>query len=127
MFRNSKHKAQLIVMATFLLGAFSGGLVTYIVQQQQAKQTTTVLDEVDRRVVMQPEQRIQVEAVLRDARQQYKNLKLQHRPEFDAVRESARGKIRSLLNAEQQARFDQYVKELDAKREAARQAETVAK
>jgi ABC-type cobalt transport system substrate-binding protein len=76
---------------------------------------------------MQPEQRIQVEAVLRDARQQYKNLKLQHRPEFDAVRESARGKIRSLLNAEQQARFDQYVKELDAKREAARQAETVAK
>lgn len=131
MFDNSKRKAQLIIFATFLLGAFSGGLATYIVQNQQAQKSTTitsVLTEVDQRLSLRPEQRSEVETILQDSRQQYKNLKEQSRPQFDAVRQAARGKIRSLLNAEQQTRFDQYVQELDAKRAAARQAEaTTAK
>ncbi|NOT60171.1 MAG: hypothetical protein HOP19_08095 [Acidobacteria bacterium] len=130
MFSNSKRKAQLIVVTTFLLGAFTGGLATYIVQKQQSQKSTTVTSvaaEVDQRVGLQAEQRTQVESVLQETRQQYKTVKEQTRPQYDAIRQSGRSKIRSLLNAEQQARFDQYVQELDAKRAAARQAEAAAK
>jgi uncharacterized membrane protein len=126
MFDNSKRKAQLIIVTAFLLGAFSGGLATYIAQKQQAQKSTTVASvvaEVDERVSLQPEQRQQVETILNDTRQQYRTLKDQTRPQYEAIRESARTKIRSLLHAEQQPRFDQYVQELDAKRAARQTAE----
>ncbi len=130
MFNNSKRKAQLIIVATFLLGGFTGGLATYIVQKQQSQNSTTVMSvvtSVDKRVGLQTEQRSQVEEILKDARQQYKDLREKNRPQFEAIRLSGRAKIRNLLNAEQQPRFDQYVQELDAKREAERQAEAAKK
>ncbi len=126
MFNNSKHKAQLIIVATFLLGTFTGGLATYIAQKRQSQNTTTVMSvvtAVDNRVGLQAEQRVQIEAILTDTRKHYKDLKEQTRPQYETIRQSARAKIRTLLNAEQQPRFDQYVQELDAKRAANRQAE----
>jgi uncharacterized membrane protein len=126
MFNNSKRKAQLIIVATFLLGAFTGGLATYIAQKQQsqnANTVTSVLTKVDQRVGLQAEQRAQVESILKDTRQHYKDLKEQTRPQYEAIRTSARAKIRNLLNAEQQTNFDQYMQELDTKRAANRQGE----
>lgn len=130
MLNKSKRKAQLIVITTFLLGAFTGGLTTYLVQNQQAKNEvirTSVLDEIDRRVNLRPEQRVQVDALMQHARQQYKEIKEQTWPQYDSVRQSARGKVRNLLSPEQQGTFDQYMQELDAKRAANRRAEAAAK
>lgn len=126
MFNNSKRKAQLIIIATFLLGGFTGGLATYLVQKQQRQNATTVISivsEIDKRISLQRDQRRQVETILQDTRQQNKELKEQLRPQYEAIRQSARAKIRSLMSAEQQAGFDQYMQELDAKRAATRQAE----
>ena len=126
MLNNGKRKAQFIVFTAFLLGLLSGGLVTYILQNRQATQAstvTTILNEVDQRVSLRTEQRTEVDAILQDTRQQYKTLKEQTRPQYETIRQAAREKIRRLLDQQQQARFEQYVQELDAKRAAARQAE----
>ena len=126
MFSNSKRKAQIIIVTTFLLGAFTGGLATYIAQKQQSQNATTVISiatEIDKRVSLQGDQRTQVETILQDTRQQNKELKDQLRPQYEAIRQAARAKIRNLLSADQQTPFDQYVQELDTKRAAARQAE----
>ena len=122
---SSKRKAQLIIVMTFLLGGFTGGLATYLVQKQQSQNATTVITiaaEIDKRVSLQGDQRTQVETILQDTRQQYKDLKEHTRPQYEAIRQAARAKIRSLLSAGQQPGFDQYVQELDAQRAAARQA-----
>ena len=123
---SSKRKAQLIIVMTFLLGGFTGGLATYLVQKQQSQNATTVISiatEIDKHVSLQTDQRTQVVTILQDTRQQYKDLKEQTRPQYEAIRQAARAKIRNLLNADQQPGFDQYVQELDAKRAATRQAE----
>jgi uncharacterized membrane protein len=126
MLNNSKRKAQFIIIATFCLGAFTGGLAAYIAQKQQSKNAVTVMSvvaEVDKRVSLQGDQRNQVETILNDARQQYKNVKEQTRPQYETIRQSARAKIRNLLSADQQTNFDKYMQELDAKRAAARLTE----
>jgi uncharacterized membrane protein len=130
MLQKSKRKAQFIILATFLMGAFAGGLATYFVQQQQASKATTVttiVDNFDQRLSLQPEQRKQFEIIVGDMLNDYQKVKESTRPLYDGVRQQAREKIRALLNESQRQPFEQYLQELDAKREQKRLAESNAK
>src|SRR5262245_34506837 len=61
--------------------------------------------------------RSQVTQVLSETQNEGQELKEQNRPQYQAIRENARNRIRALLSPEQLALFNQWIKDLDAKRE----------
>jgi hypothetical protein len=76
----------------------------------------------DRELNLSPEQHQQVEAILDEMGQAYREIRQRTRPEYDAVRQKGRDRIRALLREEQRPRFEQLVRELD-EREARRRQE----
>jgi hypothetical protein len=58
-----------------------------------------------------------VSAILDETKNEYKALRTEMKPRFDEPRQKARAKIRALLSAEQQQKFDAMVAQVDAQRE----------
>ena len=58
-----------------------------------------------------------VRAILDETRNEYRNLRNELRPKFEEPRLKARAKIRALLTAEQQQKFDAMVAQHDAQRD----------
>lgn len=75
----------------------------------------------DRELNLSPQQRQQVEAILDEMGQAYRNIRQRTRPEYEAVRQQGRDRIRALLSEEQRARFEQLVRQLDEKEARRRQ------
>jgi len=69
----------------------------------------------DRELDLSAEQRQQVEAILDEMGQAYREIRQRTRPEYEAVRQQGRDRIRALLSEEQRGRFEQLVRELDEK------------
>ena len=74
-------------------------------------------DELTRVLNLDQPQHSQIIQILSDCQTQSQDLKEQNRPQFQAIRENARNRIRALLSPEQLALFNQWIKDLDAKRE----------
>ena len=55
--------------------------------------------------------------ILDETKNEYKALRTEMKPRFDEPRQKARAKIRALLSAEQQQKFDAMVAQVDAQRE----------
>jgi hypothetical protein len=66
------------------------------------------------------EQRVSVEEIMNQSRLEYQELRNQNRPLFNAVRDRTRQRIRGVLSAEQQARYDEWNRIQDEKREQQR-------
>jgi len=75
-----------------------------------------------RAVKLSPEQRIQADQILTDSQSQYQEVRIRVRPQFNEVRDATRKRIASILTPEQQVLFEQYTRELDAKKEAKERA-----
>jgi hypothetical protein len=58
-----------------------------------------------------------VSAILDETKNEYKALRTEMKPRFDEPRQKARAKIRALLSADQQQKFDAMVAQVDAQRE----------
>lgn len=79
----------------------------------------SALEWLDSELKLSPEQHRQVEAILDETIQGYRGIRERTRPEYEAVRQQGREKIRAVLNEQQRARFEELVREKDA-REAER-------
>jgi hypothetical protein len=117
----SKRKAHLIVVTTFILGIAVGAsgqyLLSYQVTPPAASTPVDVADELTRVLTLDQPQRSQVMQILGDCQKQSQELREQNRPQFQAIRENARNRIRALLSPGQTALFNQWIKDLDAKRD----------
>ena len=114
-----RRKAQLVIGLAFLLGAATGGLSTYLFYSQRAQPAlgaTDVMNEMTKRVGLEAGQRAQVEEVCNESRKQSRQLREQMRQQFQTTREATRAKIRAILTPEQQPKYDEWVREMDAKR-----------
>jgi len=78
-------------------------------------------------VGLQPEQMGVLNAILDGTREEFLALRARLRPQFDEVRQRARVRIRGILNADQQGRFEAFVKRWDEERRAEEQAASGAK
>ena len=78
-------------------------------------------------VGLQPEQMGALNAILDETREEFLALRARLRPQFDEVRQRARVRIRGILNADQQRRFEALVKRWDEERRAEEQAASGAK
>jgi hypothetical protein len=117
----SKRKAHLIVVTAFILGVAVGASGQYLlsnrVAQPAASTPVEVADELTRVLKLDQPRRSQVIEILGDCQKRSQELREQNRPQFQAIRENARNRIRALLSPEQLALFNQWIKDLDAKRE----------
>jgi hypothetical protein len=118
----SKRKAHLIVVTAFSLGIAVGASGQYILSSQappapRASTVNDVADELTRVLKLDESKRSRVVEILSECQQRSRDLRDQTRPQFQAIRDSARDQIRSILSVEQQAIYNQWIKELDAKRE----------
>ncbi|MCI0338394.1 MAG: hypothetical protein L0226_12505 [Acidobacteria bacterium] len=117
----NRRKAQLIIIVTFLLGTIVGASGQYLLTRQsltnQPGSPQNIFDEMSRAVRLNANQRTQVEQILNDTRRQNQDLRNQLKPQFTAIRDASRQRIRELLSPEQQALYDKWNQELDAKRE----------
>jgi Spy/CpxP family protein refolding chaperone len=117
----NRRKAQLIIIATFLFGTIVGASGHYLLSKQplinQSAPPPNTLDEITRTVGLNAEQRTQVEQMLEDSRREQQELRTQIKPQFTAIRIRCRDRIRAILTPEQQALYDKWNQEQDAKRD----------
>jgi len=78
-------------------------------------------------VGLQPEQMGVLNAILDETREEFLALRARLRPQFDEVRQRARVRVRAILNADQQGRFEAFLKRWDEERRAEEQAASGAK
>ena len=78
-------------------------------------------------VGLQPEQMGALNAILDETREGFLALRARLRPQFDEVRQRARVRIRGILNADQQGRFEAFLNRWDEERRAEEQALAASK
>jgi Spy/CpxP family protein refolding chaperone len=116
----SKRKAHVIVVTAFVLGIAVGAAGQFLLSQPPPPVASTpvdVADEMARAAQLDQSQRSQVIQILGDCQKQSQDLREQTRPQYQAIRERARNRIRAILSPEQLVSFNQWIKDLDARRE----------
>jgi uncharacterized membrane protein len=109
--------AKLILLISFTLGAVTGGVTVRVWLLAATPRLTPPVQPIDklaRAVKLDPQQRRQVEVILSEADQQYRQIGQQHQPSFAAIRGQTRERIRSLLTLEQQVLYDRWEQERKA-------------
>ncbi|MBI3086667.1 MAG: hypothetical protein HYY88_13210 [candidate division NC10 bacterium] len=122
-------KGALLLLLAFLLGAATGALGFGLYQARtgwwgprrdparfqefQLKRLTQELD-------LRPDQRQQMEAILRETGQEFVRLREEIGPRFREIRGRSREKIRAILSSEQQAKFEVLEKEWERRAERGR-------
>ena|ERR1043165_3816691 len=124
----AKAKIWLVLVAVFVLGAVTGGALTGL-YRSRASSSNAGRDSRDRAMKerfeklrqelnLTDQQTTQVRAILDETRNEYRTLREELRPRFDEPRLKARTRIRELLNADQQKKFDALVAQQDAEHNA---------
>jgi hypothetical protein len=119
-------KALILLLAVFVLGGVIGGLGTYVAgHMRSTHRRQRIFDRLTQQVQLTPQEQKQVEAILAQGHQRfeavYRQSQEQARPQYEAVRNDIRARIRALLTPEQQPKFDAFLKQIDAERKAREQ------
>ena len=117
----SKTKTRLILFAVFLFGIVGGvglmNLITARSASNNAGRRLSPMEALDKEVGLTESQRPQVDAVLQQHRQKFKEIINSVQPQLDSLKQDSRLRIRTILTSEQQGRFDEWNKRKDAERE----------
>lgn len=121
-------KLWLAVTTVFVLGCATGALLdsAYRLRAGAANGNSArgrhdperMFEKMRRDLALDERQAAELRRILDETRNEYRSLRAEARPRFDAIRQSARTRIRTLLTPEQQKRFDARVAEKDARRDA---------
>lgn len=121
----TKSEAGILVLVVFLLGLLVGGVGYRLwgarvfsssnsgtpMRGQQGRGGPPPLST---RLNMTPDQQKQLDAIFHEYGPQFQAMDAQYRSQRDALRKESRDKIRAILTADQQAKFDEMMKEQDA-------------
>ena len=119
-------KIWLAVVGVFALGCVTGISLDSVyrlraggereMRGQKRGDKEEVFERMKRDLDLNEQQATQIRAILDQTRNDYRQLRAEVRPRYDAVRQNARTKIRALLTPEQQQKFDAKIAERDARR-----------
>jgi Spy/CpxP family protein refolding chaperone len=121
-------KIWLVVVGVFVLGGVTGASLDSLYRLRasgngraemrgERRNKEEVFERMKRDLNLSDQQATEIHAILDQARNEYRQLRTEVRPRYDAARQNARAKIRALLTPEQQQKFDAKVAEQDAKRD----------
>jgi hypothetical protein len=115
-------KIWLVLIVVFVLGGMTGAALTGLYRsrasgsrpesRERAKQER--FEKMRQELSLSEQQATAVRAILDETRNEYRALRTELRPRFEEPRVKARARIRALLNAEQQPKFDAMVARQDA-------------
>jgi len=118
-------KIWLIVVGVFLLGGVTGASLDslYRLRVRGANQewgagrrgNEEALEHMKRDLNLNEQQTTEIKAILDQTGNDYRALRTEVRPRYDAIRQNARTRIRAVLNPEQQKIFDAKAAERDAR------------
>jgi hypothetical protein len=119
-----QRKAGVLVAAVFFLGAIFGGVGTHYWEVRANgghsvsgfPKHAEIMKQLTLQVGLSDEQEMQVGAVVDDIRTKMHELSQQQKPQSDAIRADGRQRIRALLTADQQPKYEKFLQQLDADR-----------
>lgn len=116
-----------VVVGVFLLGCVTGASVDslYRLKSRGANSqwgpgrrgTDEALNRMKRDLNLNDQQTTDIKAILDQTGNDYRSLRTEVRPRYDAIRQNARARIRAVLTPEQQKLFDAKSAERDARRD----------
>jgi len=114
-------KGTLVLVLAFVLGAVTGGVALSLYQMQSgwwwhsrgdgARFQQYLLRRLTRELDLRAEQRDRVESILRESGAEFARLREDIRPRFREIRTHTRERIREVLDAEQQQKFERLTAE----------------
>jgi Spy/CpxP family protein refolding chaperone len=117
-------KIWLALVSVFALGCVTGFSIDSVYRLRagarrpaEGRKEEAVFERMKRDLNLNEQQATQIRAILDDTRDDYRQLRAECKPRYDAVRKNARTKIRALLTPEQQQKFDAKIAERDARRD----------
>ncbi|MDT4953936.1 MAG: motif family protein [Acidobacteriota bacterium] len=122
-------KIWLVVVGVFVLGGVTGASLDSLYRLRangngraaemrgERRNKEDIFERMKSDLNLTDQQATEIHAILDQARNDYRQLRAEVRPRYDAARQNARTKIRALLTPEQQQKFDAKVAEHDAKRD----------
>ena len=119
-------KIWLVLIAVFLLGSVTGAAVTGLYRSRASAgrngrdrgKHEQRFEKMRQELNLTDQQATDVRTILDQTRNDYRALREELRPRFETPRLNARTKIRALLNAEQQKKFDALAAQQDAEHKA---------
>jgi Spy/CpxP family protein refolding chaperone len=121
MIANSKNKARTIILTAFILGVLTGVGGMSLVRRGDVLGRggrPPMIEDITREVGLDREQRAQVEAILKQTRQESHHIFKPIEQQMLDLRARTRAQIRALLTPEQQARYDAWTRRRDATHDA---------
>jgi uncharacterized membrane protein len=121
-------KIWLVVVGVFILGGITGVSLDSLYRlrssgsersMRERRSKEDVFERMKSDLNLSEQQATEIRVILDQTRNEYRQLRAEVRPRYDAVRQNARTKIRALLTPEQQQKFDARAAEHDAKRDRA--------
>lgn len=119
-------KIWLVLVAVFVLGSVTGAALTGLYRSRASEgrngrdraKHEQRFEKMRQELSLSDQQATDVRTILDQTRNDYRALREELRPRFEEPRMRARTKIRALLNAEQQKKFDALVAQQDAEHKA---------
>ena len=113
-----------VLVAVFLLGSVTGAALSGLIRSRASgardfreHSASERFAKMRTELNLTDQQTTQINTILDDTKNEYKALRTELKPRFDEPRLRARAKIRALLTAEQQQKFDAIVARYDSRRE----------
>lgn len=116
-----------VVIGVFLLGCVAGASLDSFYRLKMRgpnaawgpgrRGSDEALGRMKRELNLNDQQTTEIKAILDQTGNDYRALRTEVRPRYDAIRQNARTKIRALLTPEQQKIFDARMAERDARRD----------
>jgi len=119
---HTKLKIWLVLLVVFVLGGVTGAALGGLYRSRASSERPEKaiherFEKMRRELNLTDEQTKAVSNILDETRNEYRALHTELKPRFDEPRQKARTRIRALLTAEQQQKFDAMVAQRDAHRE----------
>lgn len=109
-------KIWLVIVGVFVLGCVTGASLDSV-YRLRGKGGKDGFERMKRDLNLNEQQATEIRAIVDQTRNDYRSLRTEVRPRYDAIRQNARARIRALLTPEQQQRFDARMAERDARRD----------
>ncbi len=110
------------VLSIFVLGCVTGAALSSAYRLRAIGQGRPCppphqdfFESLQRNLNLNEQQATQVRAIIEETRDNYRQLRTEVAPRYDAIRQRARTRIRALLNPDQQQKFDAMIAERDAR------------
>ena len=121
-------QAQLLILAVFVIGVLTGGVLTELYETRLPSIAQSPDTDQERRegnfqrfeefLELDEEQTAQLDTILRDSRERYRELQSRTRPMYRDLTEQSRAEIRGILTGEQLVLYEEWTRRIEESRGA---------